>query len=405
MRGEILLHTSQYRMRSFSSILITLALWVAGLCAAAQFAKMGLFLPELQQLYPEAGIATGFLITLISLVGALLGLVAGLLVGRIGARSVLLSGLLIGALISLVQSIYLPLSLLLTSRIIEGLSHLAIVVAAPTLIARYCSDRLRAAAMTLWGTFFGVSFALTASLGLPLVEAQGIHALFFAHALILGVTTAFVALLVPKISVMSNDETRAHQSFSFVSLFQRHKQAWLSPYIAAPAAGWLFYTTTFVALLAILPSLMPLDERAFVVAAMPMASIFSSMTLGVALLLRFSAVYVVNIGFTAALGLALLFLIGNYEALICVLLFLALGLVQGASFAAIPQLNTTASNQALAYGTLAQAGNIGNLCGTPLLLFLIHYGGTKAMIALLVTCYAMGICAHIGFDRQRKCRA
>ncbi|MFK7996300.1 MAG: MFS transporter [Granulosicoccus sp.] len=391
-------------MRNFSSILVTLVLWVAGLCAAAQFAKMGLFLPELQQLYPEAGVATGFLITLISLVGALLGLVAGILVGRIGARSVLLGGLLIGALISLVQSIYLPLSLLLASRMVEGFSHLAIVVAAPTLMSRYCSERLSAVAMTLWGTFFGVSFALTASLGLPLVETQGIHVLFLAHALILSVTTALVALLVPKQRAVSNDETRSHQSDSIASLFQRHKQAWLSPYIAAPAAGWLFYTTTFVALLAILPSLMPLDQRAFVASAMPLASIFSSMTLGAALLLRFSAVHVVNIGFIAALSLALLFLIGTYEALICVLLFSALGLVQGASFAAIPQLNTTASKQALAYGALAQAGNIGNLCGTPLLLFLINYGGTKAMIALVVTCYTMAICAHLSFDRRRKCR-
>ncbi|MFK7861905.1 MAG: MFS transporter [Granulosicoccus sp.] len=391
-------------MRSFTSIFVTLALWVAGLCAAAQFAKMGLFLPELQQLYPEAGVATGFLITLISLVGALLGLIAGILVGQIGARSVLLSGLLIGAVVSLVQSIYLPLSLLLASRIVEGFSHLAIVVAAPTLMARFCSDRLRAAAMTLWGTFFGVSFALTASLGLPLVETQGIHALFFAHALILGVTTALIVLLIPKMEAVSNDKTRTHQPYSFANLFQRHKQAWLSPYIAAPAAGWLFYTITFVALLAILPSLMPLDQRTFVASAMPLASIFSSMTIGVALLRRFSAVHVGYIGFSAALGLALLFLVGTYEALICVLLFSALGLVQGASFAAIPQLNKTASNQALAYGALAQAGNIGNLCGTPLLLLLINYGGTKAMIALVVTCYAMAICAHFSFDRRRKCR-
>ena len=225
-------------MRSLSSILIILALWVAGLCAAAQFAKMGLFLPELQKLYPEAGAATGFLITLISLVGALLGLIAGILVERIGARSVLLGGLLIGVLISLVQSFYLPLSLLLVSRIIEGFSHLAIVVAAPMLMARYSSERLRAAAMTLWGTFFGVSFTLTAMLGLSLVETQGIHALFFAHALILGVTTVSLVLLFPKTGSVSNDEPRSHQTYSFVSLFQRHRQAWCSPYIEVDPKSW-----------------------------------------------------------------------------------------------------------------------------------------------------------------------
>jgi len=158
---------------------VILVLWFSGLCAAAQFAKIGLILPELQQLYPEAGSALGFLITLISLVGALLGLVAGIVVGVVGPRRILVHGLIFGSLISLIQSLDIPLIYLLVSRVFEGISHLAIVVAAPMLIAHHSSERMRSAAMTLWGTFFGVSFALTAWLGLPLVEKHGIHTLFF----------------------------------------------------------------------------------------------------------------------------------------------------------------------------------------------------------------------------------
>jgi len=171
-------------MRSVSSIYIVLILWVAGLCAAAQFAKMGLVLPELQQLYPEAGAASGFLITLISLIGALFGLIAGILVGQIGPRNVLLTGMMLGCLISAIQSFELSLGILLATRIVEGASHLAIVVSAPTLIAHYSNDRMRASAMTLWGTFFGVSFALTAWLGIPLAAEHGVHALFLSHAVV-----------------------------------------------------------------------------------------------------------------------------------------------------------------------------------------------------------------------------
>ena len=375
-------------MRSYSSIYIILVLWLAGLCAAAQFAKMGLFLPELQQLYPDAGIASGFLITLISLVGALLGLVAGILVGKIGPRNILLSGLIAGSLISVIQSFNLPLTFLLITRVLEGATHLAIVVAAPTLISLYSSDRLRAFAMTLWGTFFGVSFALTAWLGLPFVAAQGIHALFFAHALMLSFTTLLVLFVIPKQGSISSGAALKFEAFSLKGLYTRHKQAWCSPHVAAPASGWLFYTITFVALLAILPGLLPVDQRAFVAGAMPLASIMSSMTIGVVLLWRYTAVQV-------------LFLLVPNKALVCVLLFLALGLVQGSSFAAIPQLNATPAKQALAYGALAQAGNIGNLCGTPLLLFLYNYGGSKAMIALVVACYITAICVHLSFGRRR----
>jgi len=388
-------------MRNVSTIYVILVLWVAGLCAAAQFAKMALVLPELQQLYPQAGTASGFLITLISLVGALFGLVAGVVVAKIGPRGVLLTGLVVGTMASLIQSVSLPLGVLLVTRIIEGASHLAIVVAAPTLIARVSSDRMRASAMTLWGTFFGVSFALTAWLGLPLAQTHGVHSLFLAHSMIMGTTTLIAFWLVPKKEVMANNDTIENNSFSIARLFERHKQAWSSPYIAAPAAGWLFYTITFVALLATLPNQVPEQLRAFVAAAMPLASIASSMTVGVALLWRYSAIQVVIIGFVLSIFCALLFFTNTNTVLVCLLLFTALGLVQGASFAAIPQLNTSSAHQALSNGAQAQAGNIGNLCGTPLLLLLLSYGGMRAMIATVIVCYLVAIFLHAYFARQR----
>ncbi len=388
-------------MRKLPSPMIILVLWLAGLCAAAQFAKIGHILPELQLLYPDAGSALGFLLSLISLIGALLGLVAGVLVGQIGPRTVLLTGLWLGAMISFVQSFNLPLVLLLASRVLEGVSHLAIVVAAPTLIARYSSERLRPAAMTLWGTFFGVSFALTAWLGLPLVAAKGVDALFFAHALIMVVTAILVTYAISGLAPQIANASNSTLVFSLSGLFQQHKHAWCSPYIAAPAAGWLFYTLTFVALVGVLPGLMPADDRAFTAAALPVASIVSSMALGIVLLKRYSAIQVLCIGFVAAVACTLLMLLVPGRPMIAILLFAALGLVQGASFAAIPQLNKAAPDQALANGALAQAGNIGNLCGTPLLLILLSSGGTIAMFTLVIVCYLAAISVHLVFAKRR----
>ena len=388
-------------MQKSHSLKIILILWLAGLCAAAQFAKIGHILPELESLYPNAGSSLGFLLSLISLVGALLGLIAGVLVGRIGSRDVLLVGLVIGSLISFIQSFDLPLDFLLASRVLEGASHLAIVVAAPTLIAQHSSESMRSAAMTLWGTFFGVSFALTALLGLPLVAENGVDALFFAHALITGAAALLVALTIPKPTNQPHNTTQNAWSFSLSDVYKQHKLAWSSPYIAAPAAGWIFYTITFVALLAVLPSLMPIEQRAFTAATLPLASIASSMTLGIILLKRFSAIQVVCTGFVLAIGFSLIFLFILGDPIIAILLFASLGLVQGASFASIPQLNKTAPQQALANGTLAQAGNIGNLCGTPLLLLLLSSGGLTAMISLIIACYIAAITVHLVFAKRR----
>ncbi|SDL95030.1 MFS transporter [Aliiruegeria lutimaris] len=135
---------------------LVLALWAAGLGAAGQFAKISVQFSFLQDIYPEAGVGLGFLVSLISFLGIGLGLFAGLIVTRLGFRRMLIPALLLGGLISCIQALMPSLPILLVSRVIEGASHLVIVVAAPTLIGQVSAPQHRAAAMTLWSTFFGV---------------------------------------------------------------------------------------------------------------------------------------------------------------------------------------------------------------------------------------------------------
>ena len=394
------------------SALAVLALWVAGLCAAAQFAKIGLVLPELDRAYPDAGAGLGFLVSSVSAVGAILGLVAGALAARIGPRRLLLGGLVLGAALSFAQAALPPLPVLLGSRLLEGAAHLAVVVTAPTLVATTSGDRWRPAAMTLWGTFFGVAFALTGWLGLPLVEARGLPALFLAHGACCALAAAGVALALPRRDVPApvaapgegtsrKGAARGTARARPPGVLAQHLRAWTSPHIAAPAAGWLFYTLTFVALLAVLPATVAPQARAFTATALPLASIVASMTLGVALLARLPAVRVISIGFVAAAAIAALLVPLSGEPLVAVTLFAALGLVQGASFAAVPELNPDPADQALANGALAQAGNVGNGLGTPLALALLGAGGLDALVALAIGCYVAGTVAHARLARAR----
>ncbi len=396
-----------------------MVLWAAGLGAAVQFSKLSLFLPELELLYPNTGSTLGLLVSVISLFGALFGLIAGALATKVGLRRFLIVGLVLGATVSLVQSYLLSLPIFLLSRVLEGASHLAIVVSAPTLIALNSTDRYRPIAMTLWGTFFGVAFALTGWFGIALVESYGLSTLFLLH----GCYMASIALIVlftipnkphlPRVGAVRRfgapalqdprpaPGTSNNHALTPTNLITTHKNAWTSASIAAPGAGWLFYTMTFVALLSILPSLMESEARAFTAAALPIASIISSLTIGIILLRYMSAVHVLIIGFIAAILFAVPLSWFPSEPLLCIALFSALGLVQGASFASIPQLNKTGSAQALANGTLAQAGNMGNLLGTPLLLAIVLAGGIGAMIAFVVICYVLAISVHLLLAKRR----
>ncbi len=372
------------------TLLRILLLWCAGLGAAAQFAKIAVPFAEVRAAYPEVGDEIGWLLSLVSLIGAALGIAAGALVARIGTARVLIAGVLVGALVSFWQASMPGFSIMLVSRVVEGVSHLAIVVAAPTLIAQLASDRFRGAAMALWSTFFGVSFALVAWIGLPLVEEHGLVPLFLAHGVYMLAVVALVVLAFGRRPRLANTPA----PLRWRDFAAAHKLAYTSPSIAAPGFGWLFYTLTFVSLLTVLPAEVPSDYRATVTGMMPLLSIAVSMLLVPPLLQRFGSVWVIQIGFVLSSAILLVSLVNVPVALVAMALFAALGLVQGASFAAVPDFNQSDADRALSYGGMAQMGNIGNLTGTPILLFVLGQGGFSALVWSVCALYAGGIVIH-----------
>ena len=390
--------TTSAMTRPASPSIAILALYAAGLGAAGQFSKMAVILPQLGQAYPGAGAALGFLVSLLSLVGVVLGLVAGILVARLGFRRTLIGALALGAAISLVQALLPPLSAMLALRVIEGATHLAIVVAAPTLIAQIAPDRIRPAALTLWGTFFGVAFALTALFGVPLATRYGPGPLFAAH----GVWMATMALALRYLVPADTPGPRNAPRLTLRALLHRHGEIYRSPFLSAPAWGWLFYTITFVAVLAVWPPLLPQRAATLVASVAPLAAIAVSMTLGVILLRRWRAIRVVQSGFALAAVLALTLPLAPQGATPAIALFAALGLVQGASFAAIAELNQTAESRALANGALAQMGNLGNMLGTPLMLAVLGLAGVSGMTSMIAACYGAAFLVHLALDRARR---
>ncbi len=369
-------------------------LWAAGLGAAGQYAKISVIFDRLGEVYPEAGASLGFAVSLVGFLGILLGVVAGVLVARVGFRRALLSALVLGAAVSAVQALWPPLTLFLATRIVEGAAHLAIVVAAPTLIAQVTAPKDRGFALTLWGTFFGVAFAVLAWGGVPLARSFGLGALMLAHGLYMGV----MALVLWRL-VSAGQGAAAMPRMG--ELFRAHARIYRSPRIGAAAWGWLFYTTCFVSVLTVLPPYIPETWRGFVTGAMPLMSILSSLTLGVLLLRYVEAVSVILLGFVTCAGFALALWLIPGQPLLALGLGAGLGLVQGASFAAVPQLNETPADQALANGGLAQMGNLGNTSGTPIMVAVILSAGYSGMMLSLAALFLAGAAVHLALRARR----
>ncbi|WP_424974455.1 MFS transporter [Dinoroseobacter sp. S124A] len=366
-------------------------LWGAGLGAAAQYGKVSVVFDQLPQLFPEAGTLLGWVVSLVGGVGILLGVTAGVVVARLTVRRALVWGLWLGAAVSLLQGLAPPLWLFLLSRLLEGLSHLAIVVAAPTLIASLSATRDRGVTLTLWGTFFGVAFAILTWLGLPLAAWLGVPALFAAHGVFMAAAALAIGAALPKEPAPTGP---LWIKPDLGALWAKHVQIYRSPRLGAPAAGWLFYTFCFVSLLTLLPPYLDPAQRTFLIGAMPLVSITASLTLGVWLLRRVSSVTVIQIGFLSSAVCAVALIIWPGHAVLCLIFAACLGLVQGASFASVPDLNPTAEGRILSNGAMAQTGNIGNTLGTPVL-FAISVGlGYSAMLITLGFVLCLGAMAH-----------
>ncbi|MFK7753258.1 MAG: MFS transporter [Sedimentitalea sp.] len=371
-----------------------IGLWAAGLGAAAQFGKMAVGFPYLSETY-GSGVAVGFIVSLVGLVGVVFGVTAGLLVASVGFRRALVGALLLGAVMSAYQASLPPIGLMLASRALEGVSHLAIVVAAPTLIAQLSAARHRGLTLSLWSTFFGVAFAALVWLGDPLAQRYGIGAVLFAHATYMAAMAVVVAVMLPR------DPPAPHVALSFGGLLRDHVTIYQSPFLNAPALGWVCYAGAFVAILTIMPSFLPETIRASVIGAMPLVGIACSMTLGVWLLRRGSAVAIIQTGFLLSLVLSGVLWVWPTSALPYLALALALGLVQGASFAAIAQLNPDPSAQAKANGALAQMGNIGTTCGTPLLAALVAAWQITGFAIFAVVLFSAGAALHAWMAHRR----
>lgn len=367
-------------------------LWFAGIGAAMQFAKISVSFAELQEQYGADPTQMGFILSVVGVVGLLLGVVAGVvagvLAGRLGYRRVLIIALLIGTGLSLVQALAPPMPLLLASRLVEGISHLGIVVAAPTMIVIASAPRHQSLTMGLWGSFFGVAFALAGWVGPSILSMGGPPMLFVAHAILLMVV-ALCALRLPKPPGTRPDALAGVSSTPRVQGLVRDNLAvYANPRIVLPGIVFFFHTAMFIALLTFVPRLTA-DPSAtsHLLVILPLTSIAGTFLAGLLAqylippqglaLLAYGAVAVLSIGvaMSAATPLALI--------AFATALLLASGLIQGASFAMIPYLARNPEEQATANGAVAQLGNLGSTIGPPVFALAIDAFGAAGMLGVV----------------------
>lgn len=388
-----------------TNLAIVTLVWLAGLGAAAQFGKVAISLESFRAVYDVGEVALGFLISCVGFVGLTLGVFGGILITRAGIRRAFVIGLVLAAGLSALQALLPPFPVMIALRILEGATHLAIVIAGPILMARHSSDNARPAVMTLWSSFFGLSFMLIALIAPPLLRAGGLPLLMLAHTgYMLLIAIALWRILPAPTAVQAAPVQEV--SFDLRSMLRLHVSIYRSPFTSAAALGFVWYTATYIAVLAYLPGFVSESHRTGLAASLPLASIVTSLTLGIVLLRFVPAVRAVQIGYilTALAALPLLITHGNDATFIiaCLFLLAATGFVPGASFATLAALNTSDEARAHATGALAQMGNVGTTCGPPVLAAIILQAGLFGAVVFVIFLSLCGAAVHAILARRRE---
>ena len=371
-------------------------LLVVGIAAAMQFAKVATVFVPVSQAYGAAGTAGAMLISAPAVVGLALGLTASVLVSRLGFRRVVLGCLALGAVLSLTQALIPPLPLFLAARALEGVAHLGLVISCPVLIIQLSAPRRVSLAMSIWGTFFGLAFAIAGWLGPLAAEAWGVGSVFLGHGLLLAVLFAAVLTVLPRTPVDGPQPVSAHDGF-----LRAHLSAYRSPRAVLPGCVFVFHTLMYTALITFLPLFTDSGTAATLLIWMPLVSIAGTVAAGLLAdrLMSTSAVLLLGYAGVGVLVVLVWALLGAGSGILTAALAMMFfsGLIQGGSFGLIPALSTDPTVAARSNGVLTQLGNVGNLLGPPLFAAAITSAGgagagpqafTPATVWVVVFCAA-----------------
>lgn len=375
-----------------------ITLWLCGVLAAMQFSKIAFAFQTLQATYATTATAMGWILSTVGTVGLVLGVTVGLCAPAIGYRRLLLWGLGLGAVLALLQALMPPFPLLWLTRLFEGFSQLAVVVAAPVLIIRQSARRHHSLVMGLWSTFVSVAFALTAAGGGWVLAHFQLSGLFGVHAAGLAMMFVLVLILVPQ------DAAQAQPWPTLAALPRLHARLYQHWVTALPGLCFFCYTSTAIALLTFVPQYAGAD-RVWVAIILPFAAISGTFSAGWLAQSVVAPRRLVLGAFTAmalvGLALGICLISGLSMAPVAVLLTYTVGLAGGSSFALIPYLSHEPTVQARANGAVAQMGNLGSTLGPPLFALTISAFGGPGLV-LPVVCFALLGCGLMLMSRGAK---
>jgi CP family cyanate transporter-like MFS transporter len=381
---------------------------LAGVLAAGHVGKLPLALPAIRTELHLDLVAAGWLASIFSATGMVIAIFLGAASDRINHWRMAVGGLALMAVSGLGGSLASTMTQLLISRFLEGVGFLAVVVAAPSMIARAASGRARSTALGLWPGYMPAGISLMILAAPFVLQVGGWRALWVVIAA--ATAAATIAMLLYGEKARPRDTQAADAG---VPLWENFRQG-VSQVGAWYVAGcFALYGAQLYAIVTWMPTFL-IEQRgigpataagltAFAVVINGVCNILGSVLLrrGVAPWLMMAASGAVMLVSAAGAFTDVMPDLVRYAC--SVILCGAGGVVASGAFAIAPSFARSPTQIGTVNGILVQASNVAQFVGpTALAAAVARFGRWESAVWLMVGANVLLIVLALFVHRQGK---
>jgi predicted MFS family arabinose efflux permease len=172
-------------------------IYLFGVQASASLSKIIPVLGDIGASFDAGPVQLGMLISLITVLPAVLASAAGSIIDRMGAHRALQLVALTGVAVNLAYLFTASVGAFMAVRVVEGLLAVGAYSAAPALMMATASDARRGRAMALWSTYSPVGASLGFALSASFAGTPGWRGGYAVHLVLFALLAAFMWMLPP----------------------------------------------------------------------------------------------------------------------------------------------------------------------------------------------------------------
>lgn len=364
----------------------------AGVIAAAQIGKAAIATPTLRDDLGLSLFAVSWVIGAYAALGAFGGLAIALLLSRLPVHRAIVAALLLIAAGSVLGAMAQDASLLIISRVVEGIGFLGLVIAAPTLLRGVVAGRHQDVVFACWSAYIPIGAAIMMFVG-PWLLKFGWQTLWLVNAAVAVAHAALMLVLRPRPAALPSVSTTAALT-DLVDLMKSGTPLLLAGIFCLYAIQY-YALSTFLPILLVERIGLDLNTAGTVAGFAVLANAAGNVVAG--FFLKFGASLSAMAG---AVFIAIgvfgfgIFGPGLPVTIVAASAALSLGitaLLPASVIASAPRLTDTPRKLAMTLGTIQQASSVGQFAGPVILAAWVEHAGWQGARYMFLTIAILGL--------------